>query len=64
MQGVTGRHLGLFFPLGGTRGQANSSPGLLTSDHEEDSNDHLLEQRDADEGGEDGVVMRALWHWT
>ena len=60
MQGVTGRHLGLFFPPGGhpPHPEANSRPGLLTNDHEEDSNDHLQEQRNADEGDEGGVVKR------
>lgn len=52
--------LRLFFPPGGgapPHPEANSRPGLLTNDHEEDSNDHLQKQRDADEGDEGGVVM-------
>lgn len=59
MQGVTGRHLGFSSHRGGAppHPEANSRPGLLTNDHEEDSNDHLQKQRDADEGDEGGVVM-------
>ena len=55
---MTGRHSGLFFP---PTPEASSRPGLLTHDHEEDSDDHLQEQRDAKEGDEGEVVIGG---WT
>lgn len=54
-RGGSGRQSGIFFPPEGP--EAHSRPGILTNDHEEDSDGHLQEQRNADEGDEGGVVV-------